>query len=76
MIDLRSHRESFGLSQSKLARLSGVSRFKICNFELGSGSLTADEDRRIRFALASEAARLRSVVSEFPSGEATPPEGV
>jgi predicted transcriptional regulator len=58
-MDLRKHRSALGLSQSKLARLSSVSRFKICTFELGGGSLTADEEERIRQALVSEADRLR-----------------
>jgi hypothetical protein len=48
-----------GISQSRLARLSEVSRFKICVFELGSGSLTADEQSRVREALRAEAERLR-----------------
>lgn len=60
MINLRSRRESLGISQSKLARVSGVSRFKICMFELGGGLLSEHECQRIKTALEAEAARIRS----------------
>jgi predicted transcriptional regulator len=60
-MDLRQNRQALGLSQSKLARLSRVSRFKICTFELGGCSLTADQQSRIREALCAEALRLRNV---------------
>lgn len=50
-----------GLSQARLAKLSGVSRFKICLFELGDGELTTEELGRIRVALEAEAQRLRSL---------------
>lgn len=75
MIKLRSRRETLGLSQSKLARISGVSRFKICMFELGGGSLSPVECQRIKSALEAEAARIRSVASidlydfEFSEGK-------
>jgi len=62
MINLRSSRESLGISQSKLARISGVSRFKICTFELGGGSLSPQECQRIRTALETEAGRIRSII--------------
>ena len=65
MIKLRSRRETLGLSQSNLARISGVSRFKICMFELGGGALSTEEQLRVRKALEGEAARLRSVAVEF-----------
>ena len=42
-MDLRSHRKTIGISQSRLARLSGVSRFKICTYELGSAKLSPDD---------------------------------
>lgn len=58
MISLRPRRESLGISQSKLARISGVSRFKICMFELGGGSLGTEECQHIKAALEAEAARL------------------
>ena len=59
---------SLGMSQSKLARLSGVSRFKICTYELGDGSLTTDEQNRIREALQDEATRLRQISTHFDLG--------
>jgi transcriptional regulator with XRE-family HTH domain len=58
---LRLSRVSIGVSQSKLARLSGVSRFKICAYELNGGSLNADDLNRIFEALHAEAERLRNV---------------
>ncbi len=41
--------------------MCGVSRFKICTFELGGGSLSPQECLRIRTALEAEAARIRAV---------------
>lgn len=64
-MNLRGHRNTLGISQSRLARLSRVSRFKICLFELGDGSLTDDEQVRIREALQAEAERLRQVSNQF-----------
>jgi predicted transcriptional regulator len=61
MNELRTHREALGISQSRLARLAGVSRFKICLFELGDGKLTSEEQDRIRAALRTEAQRLRNL---------------
>ena len=61
MNNLRTHRGTLGISQSRLARLSGVSRFKICTYELGDTSLTPEEQSRIREALQAEAQRLRSI---------------
>ena len=58
---LKETRVSLGFSQSKLARLSGVSRFKICTFELEAGSFTADELLRVRQALRAEAERLHGL---------------
>ena len=75
MEHLRAHRKSLGVSQSKLARLSGVSRFKICTFELGGGTLSLDDQRRIRTALEGEAARMRSVVAHVPFEPAGKTEG-
>jgi len=63
--NLRGSRIALGVSQSKLARLSGVSRFKICLFELGDGSLSSDERNRIRVALQAELERLREISSHF-----------
>lgn len=69
MFDLKEIRRKLGLSQSKLARLSTVSRFKICTFELGGGSLNDDELRQIRQALQQETDRLRSVSLALKSSE-------
>jgi predicted transcriptional regulator len=61
MNNLRNNRNALGLSQSKLARLSGVSRFKICTFELGDTTLSENEQDRVIAALQAEAARLREI---------------
>ena len=61
MENLRSHREALGLSQIRLARLAGVSRFRISVHESGDGELTAEEQGRIRAALKAEAQRLASI---------------
>jgi predicted transcriptional regulator len=76
MNQLRFHRATLGISQSKLARMSGVSRFKICVFELGSGSLTPDEQRQIDEALQAEAERLRYAAARIADeSPARPREG-
>jgi hypothetical protein len=51
--------------------MSGVSRFKICTFELGSGALSEDEQDRIRKALHAEADRLRSIPPQIDLGQYT-----
>ena len=48
--------------------MCGVSRFKICNYELGGGSLNTDEQSRIREALHAEAQRLRNISSGIECG--------
>ena len=68
-MNLRSHRNALGISQSRLARISGVSRFKICTYELGDSSLTADEQNRIRKALQAEADRLSRIRAQIDIGE-------
>jgi predicted transcriptional regulator len=75
MRNLRTHRNAIGLSQSSLARISGVSRFKICTFELGSGSLSSEEQRRIKLALEAEASRLRSAAAQLSLNEIDLTEG-
>jgi len=67
VIDLRTHRNTLGISQSRLARLSGVSRFKICLYELGDGCLSEEEWKRIGGALQAEAERLREISTHFDS---------
>jgi transcriptional regulator with XRE-family HTH domain len=75
MITLRTGRETLGISQSRLARISGVSRYRISTFEMGGGPLKPDECQRIKVALETEAARIRSVTSldlhdfEFSEGK-------
>lgn len=64
-MNLRAHRSALGISQSRLARLAGVSRFKICTFELGGGSLSPDEQVLILKALHAEAERLRSIPAQI-----------
>jgi len=64
-MSLRLNRNALGISQSRLARMSGVSRFKICTYELGNGFLTPDEQDRIREVLKTEAARLRSIPDQI-----------
>ena len=67
-MDLRQQRQALGLSQSKLARLSHVSRFKICTYELGDCSLTPEQQHLIREALCGEADRLRSLSIQIEFG--------
>ena len=76
MNQLRSHRATLGISQSKLARISGVSRFKICVFELGSGSLTPDEQRQINEALQAEVERLRYAAAQIAHESSAKPREV
>jgi hypothetical protein len=54
--------------------MSGVSRFKICTFELGSGALNQDELERIKSALVAEADRLRSISTQIDIGLARQPK--
>lgn len=58
---LRSLRSALGISQSKLARLAGVSRYRICTFELGVGTLSPGEQESIRDALKAECNRIGEV---------------
>ena len=66
--NLRACRISLGVSQSRLARMSGVSRFKICTHELGDGALDSVEQNRIREALQAEAERLRNISLQIDFG--------
>ena len=61
VMELRSYRNLLGISQTRLARLSRVGRFKICMYEIGDGSLTAEEQCRLVAALKCEAQRLRTI---------------
>lgn len=69
---LREHRRALRLSQADLARRSDVSRYKLNQFELGSGELTSDELGRVQAALQAEIARLRDVASLGTSATAGP----
>lgn len=62
---LRAQRELLRISQTRLARLAGVSRFKICLFEMGDGELSEAEEQKIDQALEAEAARLRNIAVQF-----------
>ena len=65
MFDLKTKRIRLGLSQTRVARLAGVSRFKIALFELGDGDLTAEEQKKITRALQDEVIRLQACLSEL-----------
>jgi predicted transcriptional regulator len=59
--NLKTRRIQLRLSQSELARRSGVGRVRICHHELGDIALTEDEQKRILEALQCELDRLRSL---------------
>jgi predicted transcriptional regulator len=63
-MNLKDRREKLRLSQSRLAMLSGVSRFKICLHELGERRLKHEELARIDRAIQTEVDRLRDSLSE------------
>jgi predicted transcriptional regulator len=67
-MELKANRIALRISQAKLARLSQVSRFKICMYELGDGTLTAAEMRSIREVLQAEAERLTTISSKIHFG--------
>jgi predicted transcriptional regulator len=69
----RKKRIALGISQSRLARVSGVSRFKICTYELGDGSLSLEQQDRIYKALQAEAKRLRKISIEVDFGQSLAP---
>jgi predicted transcriptional regulator len=62
MMDLKTQRNSLRLSQSRLARLSGVSRYRICLHELGDLALDAGELAQIDAAIQAEINRLQDVL--------------
>jgi hypothetical protein len=66
---LQTDRGAPGISQCRLARLSGASRFEICTYELSDGSLTPEEQARIQAALINEGERLRNIAIEFGQTE-------
>lgn len=76
-MDLRANRNKLQISQSRLASLAGVSRFKICLYELNEGTLTSQELRLIHYAFHAEAKRLRSVADAVDLDQAElPPAGI
>ena len=70
-MDTRLHRLALGISQARLARLAGVSRFRLNQAELGAARLSDEERARIADALHAEAARLRRVVEQIEHGAMT-----
>ena len=67
---LRAYRQDLRLSQTDLARRSGVSRFKINQFETGVGELTTEESDQIQAAILDEIERLRRIPSPAGGGAA------
>jgi len=74
-MELKASRIALRISQARLARQSRVSRFKICMYELGDGTLTAAEMRNICAALQAEAKRLRTISTEINFGRSLQPAG-
>jgi len=66
--ELKRRRTDLRLSQSAVARLSGVPRIKICLFELGDRPLNASEQQDIEDALTKEAQRMQRALATL--GEA------
>ena len=62
-MDIKEQREQLRISQSRLARVYGVSRFKICLAELGDRALTAEEEAMVQAAIRREATRLREKIA-------------
>jgi predicted transcriptional regulator len=68
-MDLKAQRQKLRLSQSALARLSGVSRIRICLHELGDRPLDSNDLKRIEQALRKEAARMRIALDSIQSAD-------
>ncbi len=71
--ELKRDRAVLGLSQSRLARLAQLPRFKIVFFELEDRPLSEDDQVRVRAALRAEAQRLKQMASQIGRGLATEP---
>ena len=67
MTNFKKKRLEADLSQNKLARDSGVSRWKVWAHEQGDYRLTPDEAERIQQALRREALRLRAISQNLDS---------
>jgi predicted transcriptional regulator len=65
--DLKDLRKRLSLSQLRLARISGVSRFNIALAELGDRPLRPDEAAKIDSAIQREAARLSQEIQAIAS---------
>jgi len=69
MKSLRKLRRDAGLTQYRLAKLSGTPRVKICHAELGIVTLTAKEIARIRkVVLAVARKKSARVLAELSAG--------
>jgi len=73
---LKKDRLGLGISRSCLARLSGVSRFKLYVHEMGDKLLSAEDQTRVRGAIRKEAARLLELSGPIARGDDGPPEQV
>lgn len=63
-MNIKPERRKLRISQTRLARLAGVSRYKICLHEIGDGELSSQELRRIEIALRKEAVRLSAAIRQ------------
>jgi len=68
--NLKTRRIQLRLSQSELARMSGVGRVRICLHELGDIALTVEEQERIVAALQRELDRFRNLPTSADADEA------
>lgn len=71
-MNLKNRRNALHLSQSRLARLSGVSRFHICLHELGDKALCQEDLARVANAIRQEAQRLHKLSGPIATGEDDP----
>lgn len=69
--DRATLRRRAGLSQARLASLTGISAPRICLWERGEIELRPEQIERIRYIISSELARwLRSIDSEVATNAA------
>ncbi len=66
--DIRTRRSQLKISQSQLARLSGVSRFKLCMHELGDKPLNEKDEKEVEKAIRNEAARIQRCLRRIGMG--------
>jgi DNA-binding XRE family transcriptional regulator len=67
-MNIKTARHKLRISQARLARLSGVSRFKICLHERDDQVLNQVDLARIEQALQGEARRLAEILAYMASG--------